>query len=140
MAHNLTAHEHRILKSFIKQFLVEKNDRLIQDHAIELTCMTRLLNSVFATCFDFKASVTDVFKIFEEYGYTLSVAEPKQTARAERPYLETNSRAIYINISPITILELKAVAACRKIGHTTAEMLQIEDALMKLRAFWTTTI
>lgn len=140
MGHHLAAEQHQILKSFIKQFLVEKNDRLTQDHAIELTYITRLLNNVFDTCLDFKVSVTDVYKIFEEYGYAYSVVVPKQATRTETPYIETNSCAIYITISPITILELKAVAACRKIGYTNTKMLQIEDALIKLRAFWATTI
>jgi hypothetical protein len=140
MGHNLAVEEHRILKSFIKQFLVEKNDSLIQNHAIELTYITKLLNSVFDTCFDFKVSVTDVYRIFEEYGYVHSITGPKLSIWTETSHIEANSCAIYITISPITILELKAVAASRKIGYTTAEMFQIEEALVKLRAFWATAI
>jgi hypothetical protein len=99
-----------------------------------------LLNSVFDTCFDFKVSVTDVYRIFEEYGYVHSIAGPKLSIWTETSHIEANTCAIYITISPITILELKAVAASRKIGYTTAEMFQIEDALVKLRAFWATAI
>lgn len=131
MEQNLSKAQHEILKCFINDFLPE-NDRLIQDPVIELTYITRILNSLFQVWFNFKIQAADLFAIFEEYRYAFSVVEPRRASRKETPYIETNSGAIYVGIPPLAIQELELVIphlndnAIAKTARTQELMAQLE--------------
>ena len=134
MEYNLTTRQYQIVSGFVKSFLPE-NNRLIQDPLIELTYITKVLTSIFDEYFDFNVRVEDVFGIFEEYGYALSVVEPSHASKTGSPYVRTNSGNIYINISPLIIRELEMISIYNKDKDAIIKTSQLQDVLLKLKTF-----
>ncbi|RWW96757.1 hypothetical protein [Flavobacterium cerinum] len=110
---------------------------MIQDPLIELTYITKILTSIFDEYFDFNVGVEDVFGIFEEYGYALSVVEPRHASKTGSPYVRTNSGNIYINISPLIIRELEMISIYNKDKDAIIKTPQLQDVLLKLKTFET---
>jgi hypothetical protein len=134
MEYNLTKRQYQIVNDFVKSFLPE-NNRLIQNPLIELTYITKVLTSIFDEYFDFNVSVEDVFGIFEEYGYALSVVEPRHASQTGSPYVRTNSDNIYINISPFIIKELEMINIYNNDKDAIIKTLQLQNILLKLKTF-----
>lgn len=136
MEYNLTTKQYQIVSDFVKNFLPE-NNRLIQDPLIELTYITKVLTSIFDEYFDFNVRVEDVFGIFEEFRYALSVVEPMQASQTGSPYVRTNSGNIYISIPPFIIRELEMISIYNKDKDVIIKTPQLQDVLLKLKTFET---
>lgn len=133
MEQYLTTVQREVLKSFILDFLPD-NESLIKNSKVELIYITKVLNRLFSKWFDFNISVADVFEIFEEEGYALSVVEPLKADSKESPYIKTNSSSIYISISSLIVNELEEIIAhhLKDINPKTKEGREL---LVRLSSF-----
>lgn len=134
MKHHLTTVQREVLKSFIMDFLPE-NETLIKNSKVELTYITEVLSRLFSKWFNVHISVADVFEIFEEEGYALSVEEPLKPQRKDSPYIKTNSSSIYVSISPVIIEELEGIIANHLKDINTKTKKEIEEMSARFSSF-----
>lgn len=133
MEQHLTAVQREVLKSFILDFLPD-NESLIKNSKVELIYITKVLNRLFNKWFDFNISVANVFEIFEEEGYALSVVEPLKADCKESPYIKTNSSSIYISISSLIVNELEEIIA-HHLKDLNPKTKEGQDLLVRLSSF-----
>lgn len=92
------------LQNFIQLYLPERN-KLVRSKLNELTTVTESMNSFFKPL-NIEFSTSDIFKVFSNLSYPISVVEPMIRERNTSPYKDTNSRDIYISIKSGAVKKL----------------------------------
>jgi len=95
------------LTHFVKRFLPE--GPLVQDNKTELRSIMRLLERLFFPI-EKRIFIDDVFTIFSNMKYHISVIEPIDNGELPNPYVITNSQNIFIAIDYDKLLDLVEIS------------------------------
>ena len=100
----------------------------------ELTYVTGILNILFTKMYGMHLNPDLIFEAFESLTYGISVIEPRKPSRTSQPYIETNSHAIFINISPLTMHDMEILANYEENNNKSLSM-ESGELLLKLELF-----
>ena len=95
------------LEQFIKEFLPE--GELIHNEDTELMSISKLITQIFDTI-DKAAIVEIVFNTFYKFRYPMSVVEPMRSGEKLLPYINTNSKSIYIALDRAKLGDIKRLS------------------------------
>ncbi|KGO95068.1 hypothetical protein [Flavobacterium subsaxonicum] len=122
-----------IVTRFITSFLPEILPAT-QSATTELTHITTVLNTLFTKMYGLHINAEVIFEAFESLAYCISVIEPRKPSMGSKPYIETNSHAIFLNVAPIAMHDMEILAAYQQNDDQSLSM-ESGELLLKLELF-----